>query len=72
MRYRFEIKPRDYRYYRRYRPAKTTLVQLIPRLYVMGGRKILVGRHDVRDYKLDTLRDAIAICFRKMSFFPEP
>ncbi|MGE5679139.1 MAG: ABC transporter ATP-binding protein, partial [Pseudomonadota bacterium] len=49
--------------------AKTSLVQLIPRLYdVMGGR-ILVGGHDVRDYKLDTLRDAVAMVLQKNVLF---
>lgn len=49
--------------------AKTSLVQLIPRLYdVMGGR-VLVGGHDVRDYRLDTLRDAVAMVLQKNVLF---
>jgi len=49
--------------------AKTSLVQLIPRLYdVMDGR-ILVGGHDVRDYKLDTLRDAVSMVLQKNVLF---
>jgi ATP-binding cassette subfamily B protein len=49
--------------------AKTTLVQLIPRLYdVMGGR-ILVGGHDVRDYTLNTLRDSVAMVLQKNVLF---
>ncbi|MFA9423151.1 MAG: ABC transporter ATP-binding protein [Sedimentibacter sp.] len=49
--------------------AKTTLVQLIPRLYdVMGGR-ILVGGHDVRDYQLDTLRNNVAMVLQKNVLF---
>lgn len=49
--------------------AKTTLVQLIPRLYDVMDGKILVGRHDVRDYKLDTLRDAVAMVLQKNVLF---
>lgn len=49
--------------------AKTTLVQLIPRLYdVMKGR-ILVGGHDVRDYHLDTLRNEVAMVLQKNVLF---
>lgn len=49
--------------------AKTTLVQLIPRLYdVMDGR-ILVGGHDVRDYRLDTLRNAVSMVLQKNVLF---
>lgn len=49
--------------------AKTTLVQLIPRLYdVMDGR-VLVGGHDVREYKLDTLRNAVAMVLQKNVLF---
>ncbi|HWR62394.1 MAG TPA: ABC transporter ATP-binding protein [Clostridia bacterium] len=49
--------------------AKTSLVQLIPRLYdVMEGR-ILVGGQDVRDYRLDTLRDAVSMVLQKNVLF---
>ncbi|MDW5298679.1 MAG: ABC transporter ATP-binding protein [Sedimentibacter sp.] len=49
--------------------AKTTLVQLIPRLYdVMDGR-IIVGGHDVRDYHLDTLRNDVAMVLQKNVLF---
>lgn len=49
--------------------AKTSLVQLIPRLYdVMEGR-VLVGGHDVRDYGLDTLRDAVSMVLQKNVLF---
>ena len=37
--------------------AKTTLVQLIPRLYDVNDGEIFVGGHDVRNYKLNVLRD---------------
>ncbi len=49
--------------------AKTTLVQLIPRLYdVMDGR-LLVGGHDVREYRLDTLRNSVAMVLQKNVLF---
>lgn len=49
--------------------AKTSLVQLIPRLYdVMEGR-ILVGGHDVREYGLNTLRDAVSMVLQKNVLF---
>jgi len=49
--------------------SKTTLVQLIPRLYdVMEGR-ILVGGHDVRDYHLDKLRNDVAMVLQKNVLF---
>ena len=39
--------------------AKTTLVQLIPRLYDATEGTVKVGGHDVRDYDLAALRDAV-------------
>ena len=41
--------------------AKTTLVQLIPRLYDAVQGKVCVGGHDVREYDLNVLRDAVGI-----------
>lgn len=41
--------------------AKTILVQLIPRLYDVSEGRVLVGGHDVRDYKLEELRAVIAV-----------
>ncbi len=49
--------------------AKTSLVQLIPRLYDVLGGRVLVGGHDVRDYPLDTLRDAVAVVLQKNVLF---
>lgn len=49
--------------------AKTTLVQLIPRLYDVYSGRILVGGHDVRNYRLDTLRDAVAMVLQKNVLF---
>ncbi len=49
--------------------AKTTLVQLIPRLYDVFSGRILVGGHDVRDYKIETLRNAVAMVLQKNVLF---
>ena len=45
--------------------AKTTLVQLIPRLYDVTDGQVLVGGHDVRDYTLDHLRSVVAMVLQK-------
>ena len=45
--------------------AKTSLVQLIPRLYDVYGGRVLVGGHDVREYTLDNLRDSVAMVLQK-------
>lgn len=49
--------------------AKSTLVQLIPRLYDVLGGRIIVGGHDVREYSLNTLRDAVAMVLQKNVLF---
>ncbi len=49
--------------------AKTTLVQLIPRLYDVQEGSIFVGGHDVRDYNLKALRDAVAMVLQKNVLF---
>ena len=49
--------------------GKTSLVQLIPRLYDVIEGRILVGGHDVRDYKLDILRSAVAVVLQKNVLF---
>lgn len=49
--------------------AKTTLVQLIPRLYDVSDGQILVGGHDVRDYKISTLRQAVGMVLQKNVLF---
>lgn len=41
--------------------AKTTLVQLIPRLYDVTEGEIKVGGHSVKEYALDNLRNAVAM-----------
>jgi ATP-binding cassette subfamily B multidrug efflux pump len=49
--------------------AKSTLVQLIPRLYDVLRGRVAVGGHDVRDYSLATLRDAVAMVLQKNLLF---
>ena len=49
--------------------AKSTLVQLIPRLYDVTQGTVRVGGVDVRDYRLETLRDAVAIVLQKNVLF---
>lgn len=49
--------------------AKTTLVQLIPRLYDATEGVVKVGGHDVKDYDLTTLRDAVGIVLQKNVLF---
>ena len=49
--------------------SKTTLVQLIPRLYDTLEGRVLVGGRDVRDYKLETLRDAVGMVLQKNVLF---
>ena len=49
--------------------AKSTLVQLIPRLYDVSKGKVCVGGHDVRDYDIEALRDAVAMVLQKNVLF---
>ena len=49
--------------------SKTTLVQLIPRLYDVSEGKILVGGKDVRNYDIKTLRDSVAMVLQKNELF---
>ena len=49
--------------------AKSSLVQLIPRLYDVTGGCVKVGGLDVRRYDLDTLRGAVAMVLQKNVLF---
>ena len=49
--------------------AKSTLVQLIPRLYDISEGSLKVGGHEVSDYSLSHLRDAIGIVLQKNVLF---
>ena len=49
--------------------SKTTLVQLIPRLYDATEGRVLVGGVDVRDYDMDALRQQVAMVRQKNVLF---
>ena len=49
--------------------AKSTLVQLIPRLYDVSKGCVRVGGHDVREYDVTALRDAVAMVLQKNVLF---
>ncbi len=49
--------------------SKTTLVQLIPRLYDVTEGSVKVGGVDVRDYDLEVLRDEVAMVLQKNVLF---
>ena len=49
--------------------SKSTLVQLIPRLYDVSEGSLKVGGVDVRDYDLDVLRDQVAMVLQKNTLF---
>ena len=49
--------------------SKSTLVQLIPRLYDVTGGRVTVGGIDVRDYDIKTLRNEVAMVLQKNVLF---
>ena len=49
--------------------SKSSLVGLIPRLYDVTEGEVTVGGIDVRDYDLDTLRNAVAVVLQKNVLF---
>lgn len=49
--------------------SKSTLVQLIPRLYDLEYGRVLVGGLDVKDYEIKALRDEIAFVLQKNTLF---
>lgn len=49
--------------------SKSTLVQLIPRLYDVSSGSVKVGGVDVRDYSLTALRDQVAMVLQKNVLF---
>lgn len=49
--------------------AKTTLVQLIARLYDVSAGEVLVGGHNVRNYKIENLRKEIGFVIQKNLLF---
>ena len=49
--------------------SKTTLVQLVPRLYDASSGEIFVGGRNVQDYKLHTLHENVAVVLQKNVLF---
>ncbi len=49
--------------------GKSSLVQLIARLYDATAGEVLVGGHDVREYDLAVLRDAVGVVLQKNVLF---
>ncbi len=49
--------------------SKSSLVQLIPRLYDVSEGKVFVGGLDVREYDIKTLRDSVAMVLQKNQLF---
>ena len=49
--------------------SKSSLVQLIPRLYDATEGRVLVGGKDVREYDIETLRNAVSVVLQKNLLF---
>ncbi|WP_106763721.1 ABC transporter ATP-binding protein [Pseudoruminococcus massiliensis] len=49
--------------------GKTSLVNLIPRLYDVTKGKLTVGGFDVKDYDIEALRDSVAVVLQKNVLF---
>jgi ATP-binding cassette subfamily B multidrug efflux pump len=49
--------------------GKSSLVQLIPRLYDVSAGQVTVGGVDVRDYNVEALREAVAMVLQKNELF---
>ena len=49
--------------------GKTSLVNLISRLYDVSEGSVSVGGHDVREYDLQVLRDSVAVVLQKNELF---
>lgn len=49
--------------------AKSTFIQLIPRLYDATEGSVRVGGRDVREYDIETLRDKVAVVLQKNLLF---
>lgn len=49
--------------------SKSSLVNLISRLYDTGTGSVIVGGHDVREYDMDTLRNKVAVVLQQNVLF---
>ncbi|HEY0967185.1 MAG TPA: peptidase domain-containing ABC transporter [Opitutaceae bacterium] len=50
--------------------GKSTLLSLIQRLYLIDEGRILIGAHDLRYFRLDSLRRHLAVMPQQVHFFP--
>jgi ATP-binding cassette, subfamily B, bacterial len=51
--------------------GKSTMVQLVPRLYDVTAGQVLVGGRDVREYELSELRRRVSIAFEDSTLFSD-
>jgi subfamily B ATP-binding cassette protein MsbA len=51
--------------------GKSTIINLVPRLFDVDGGRILIDGQDVRDVTLDTLRKSIAIVSQELTLFDD-
>ncbi len=49
--------------------GKTTLVQLLPRLYDATSGEVIIAGHNVKDYDIKTLRDNVSVVLQKNVLF---
>jgi ATP-binding cassette, subfamily B, bacterial len=49
--------------------GKSTLVSLVPRLYDVSAGRITIDGRDVRDYRLDSLRQVVGMAFEEATLF---
>ena len=49
--------------------SKSTLISLIPRLYDATSGKVCIGGHDVKEYDIKVLRDAVSVVLQKNVLF---
>jgi ATP-binding cassette subfamily B protein len=49
--------------------GKSALIALVPRLYDVTSGRITIDGHDIRDLKLDNLRDLIGVAFEEPTLF---
>ena len=49
--------------------GKSSLIQLIPRLYDVTAGRVLIDGRDVRDYKVESLRSQIGVVLQKNTLF---
>lgn len=49
--------------------SKSSLIQLIPRLYDVTGGEVLVGGENVKEYNLESLRNEVAVVLQKNVLF---